>query len=111
MHSLVATALTLTLLLSTAPMAHARIIPAAVPDDPASVVVSIALSAGILPPSEFPVAGRDCDSVLSKLHQSESFAGRIRASYEPPADTGRCFNLEGKKAQVAVVCCAPRPTP
>lgn len=80
---------------------------ATVPDDSTSVVVSIAISAGILEPGEFPVAGRNCDTVLSELRAKESFAGRIRGSYEPPADAGRCFNLEGKSAQMAVVCCAP----
>lgn len=86
----------------------AEIGPASIPDASASVVVSIAISAGILQPGEFPVAGRDCDTFLSQLRADETFAGKIRGSYEPPADSGRCFNLEGKRAQVAVVCCAPR---
>jgi len=90
--------------------AFAEIAPVAVSDESAGVgvVVSIAISAGILQPDEFPVAGRDCDALLSQLRADETFAGKIRGSYEPATDSGRCFNLEGKQAQVAVVCCAPR---
>lgn len=76
-------------------------------DPSTDVVVSIAVSAGVLQPGDFPVSGRSCDSVLSELQAKEDFAGRIRDWYEPPADAGRCFNLEGKRSQVAVVCCAP----
>jgi len=96
-----------TLLLAAAP-ALPRENPTPLAGASASVVVSIAISAGILPPSDFPIAGRDCDAVLAKLRRSERFAGQIHATYEPPVDAGRCFNLRGKKAQVAVVCCAPR---
>ncbi len=98
-----------TLLTSTA--AVSQVTPVSVPDESAGVVVSIAISAGILHPGEFPVAGRDCNAVLAELRSNERFAGQIRRSYEPPADSGLCFNLEGKESQVAVVCCAPRPEP
>jgi len=81
------------------------------PGEPAGVVVSIAISSGILQPSEFPVAGRDCDTVLAELRGREGFAGTIRTTYEAPADSGRCFNLEGMQSRVAVVCCAPRTDP
>lgn len=80
---------------------------ATVSDTQTSVVVSIAISSGILGPDDFPIAGRRCDTVLSELREKESFAGRIRASYEPPVDAGRCFNLEGKNTKMAVVCCSP----
>lgn len=83
--------------------------PAAVPGPSDSVVVSIAVSSGVLRPAEFPVAGRDCDAVLSELRTKDGFAGRIRRSFEPPADAGRCFDLEGQRSQVAIVCCAPAP--
>jgi hypothetical protein len=99
------------LLLGSSPLARADVAPVAVPDDSTSVVVSIAVSSGILAPGEFPVAGRDCDSVLSELRRKDSFAGQIRSTYEPPADDGTCFSLEGKEARVAVVCCAPRSRP
>jgi len=110
MHRRLLPALALPLLLPLA-LAHAQVVPVSLPDESTSIVVSIALSSEILDPREFPVAGRNCGAFLSELRDNESFAGRIRASYEPPADIGRCFSLEGKRAQVAVVCCAPRSRP
>ncbi len=110
MRTLVAILLGLTVLIA-ATAAPAKAVPVAVPDASTGVVVSIAISAGVLQPGQFPVAGRDCDTVLSELRTNERFAGRISKTYEPPADTGHCFNLEGKRAQVAVVCCAPGQNP
>ncbi|MBM4269995.1 MAG: hypothetical protein FJ144_25895 [Deltaproteobacteria bacterium] len=72
-----------------------------------TVVVSIAASAEIYRPGEFPVTGRNCGEVLDELRTRRGFAGVVRQVYEPPADGGQCFNLEGEAARVAVVCCAP----
>lgn len=101
--------LTIALLLSLAPTVRAELQSVARPDPSTDVVVSIAVSAGVLEPGAFPVSGRSCDAVLSELRDARDFAGQIRDTYEPPTDPGRCFNLEGKRSQIAVVCCAPAP--
>ncbi len=98
--------LLLPLAVSAAQIASAETQPISVPRD-STVVVSIAASAEIYGPGEFPVTGRDCGEVLSDLSTRRGFAGTVRQVYEQPAGGGRCFNVHGEAARVAVVCCAP----